>query len=168
MNKKCIYFVEGSCEKQLIDALKQQPAKLIPGKVKILNPVQRRLSKSVLLTIDPGSIVVFVYDTDKPEVEILHENIALLANLCVNIKVVHLMQVLTIEDELVRSTDVKSAPELTKSRGTSAFKSDFCRLTPQSCRTLLDRHHLNADKLWNTPSPAPYNRISRNRAIAMK
>lgn len=168
MNKKCIYFVEGSCEKQLIDALKQRPAKLIPGKVKILNPVQRRLSKSLLLTIDPGSIVVFVYDTDKPEAEILLENIALLANLCVSVRVVHLMQVLNIEDELVRSTDVKSAPELTKSRGTGAFKSDFCRLTPLACRSLLDRHHLNAGKLWNTPSPAPYDRISRNRAVVMK
>lgn len=30
MNNKCIYYVEGPCEQQLIAALKEQPAKLIP------------------------------------------------------------------------------------------------------------------------------------------
>ena len=29
MNNKCIYFVEGTCEKQLISALKEALAKLI-------------------------------------------------------------------------------------------------------------------------------------------
>lgn len=30
MNNKCIYYVEGPCEQQLIAAFKEQPAKLIP------------------------------------------------------------------------------------------------------------------------------------------
>ena len=30
MNNKCIYYVEGPCKQQLIAALKEQPAKLIP------------------------------------------------------------------------------------------------------------------------------------------
>lgn len=33
MNRgKCIYYVEGPCEQQLISALKEAPEKLIPGK----------------------------------------------------------------------------------------------------------------------------------------
>lgn len=40
MNNKCIYYVEGPCEQQLIAALKESPSKLIPGKVKVYNVVQ--------------------------------------------------------------------------------------------------------------------------------
>ena len=40
MNSKCIYYVEGPCEQQLIAALKESPAKLVPGKVKVFNVVQ--------------------------------------------------------------------------------------------------------------------------------
>ena len=29
MNNKCIYFVEGTCKKQLISAFKEAPVKLI-------------------------------------------------------------------------------------------------------------------------------------------
>ena len=38
MNRgKCIYYVEGPCEQQLISALKEAPEKLIPGKIKVFN-----------------------------------------------------------------------------------------------------------------------------------
>lgn len=32
MNNKCIYYVEGPCEQQLISALKEEPAKVPPDK----------------------------------------------------------------------------------------------------------------------------------------
>ena len=35
--KRCVYFVEGPCEKQLIDALKAEPRLLTPGKVHVHN-----------------------------------------------------------------------------------------------------------------------------------
>lgn len=39
--RKCVYFVEGPCEKQLIEVLnKQHPYLLTPGKVNVLNPIQ--------------------------------------------------------------------------------------------------------------------------------
>ena len=165
MGKNCIYFVEGSCEKQLIEALKLPPAKLIPGKVIIFNPIQKRLPMSHLLMIKPNSIVVFVYDTDVQDVEILRENLSRILTYCDRVLVVHLMQVPNIEGELVRCTDVKSVLLLTKSRATNDFKSDFCRPTPQASRFLLDRHHLDADMLWRTPAPAPFDTIERNRAV---
>ena len=46
MNNKCIYYVEGPCEQQLIAALKETPARLIPGKVKVFNVVQNLIPKS--------------------------------------------------------------------------------------------------------------------------
>ena len=38
--KRCVYFVEGSCEKQLIDAMKAEPCLLTPGKVNVHNVIQ--------------------------------------------------------------------------------------------------------------------------------
>lgn len=47
MNNKCIYYVEGPCEQQLISALKERPEKLIPGKVKVFDVVQNSKQISV-------------------------------------------------------------------------------------------------------------------------
>jgi len=33
MNNKCFYLMEGACEGQLINALKAEPSKLIPGTI---------------------------------------------------------------------------------------------------------------------------------------
>ena len=46
MNNKCIYYVEGPCEQQLIAALKEAPERLIPGKIKVFNVVQNLIPKS--------------------------------------------------------------------------------------------------------------------------
>ena len=51
MNSKCIYYVEGPCEQQLIAALKESPAKLVPGKVKVFNVVQNLIPKSQMLSL---------------------------------------------------------------------------------------------------------------------
>ena len=61
---KCIYYVEGPCEQQLIAALKETPGKLIPGKVKVFNVVQNLIPKSQMLSIQAGTTVVLVFDTD--------------------------------------------------------------------------------------------------------
>ena len=52
MNNKCIYYVEGPCEQQLIAALKENPAKLIPGKIKVFNVIQNLIPKSKMLSIE--------------------------------------------------------------------------------------------------------------------
>ena len=54
MNKRCFYFVEGECEETLINALKKDPAKIIPGRVKKWNVIDRVLPNSILNTIQPG------------------------------------------------------------------------------------------------------------------
>ena len=64
MNSNYIYYVEGDCEKVLIDALKESPSKIIPGRVKVFNPIMKELSRSQLVMIRPGTTVIFVFDTD--------------------------------------------------------------------------------------------------------
>ena len=45
MNNKCIYYVEGPCEQQLIAALKETPERVIQGKIKVFNVVQNLIPK---------------------------------------------------------------------------------------------------------------------------
>lgn len=88
MNNKCIYYVEGPCEQQLIAALKEEPKKLLPGKIKIFNVVQNLIPKSQMLSIQSGTIVVLVFDTDVSKTLNLKKNLELLARYCGRLKIV--------------------------------------------------------------------------------
>jgi len=164
-NGKCIYFVEGSCEQQLIRAFREKPEKIIPGKIKVFNVIQKLLPKSQLLSIQPGTKVAFVFDTDIEVTAHLQRNMELIRKYCGGVRIVFLPQVLNLEDELVRCTDVKKAWELTKSSGTNKFKTDFCRMKPAECRRLLERHGMEIEKLWQTKAPAAFAFIEENAKL---
>ena len=150
---KCIYYVEGPCEQQLISALKEAPEKLIPGKIKVFNVVQNLIPKSQLLSIQAGTTVVLVFDTDVTQTLNLKKNLELLERYCGKLKIVFLPQVLNLEEELVRCTDVKAVTELTKSGSVKNFKTDFCKMKVKDCRSMLERHQLNIARLWMTKTP---------------
>ena len=164
MNSKCIYFVEGECEKQLINALKISPEILTPGKVKVYNVKQNLIPKSQLLAIQPRTKVALVFDTDVEDRKALDKNIEMLRKYCSKVTVINMMQVLDFEDEIVRSTDVSKAQELTKSRSVSNFKTDFCRMKVNDCRSLLERHQLNIVKMWTTEPPETFKDLEQDVA----
>ena len=60
-NGKCIYFVEGACEQQLIRVLREKPAKVIPGKIKVFNVIQKLIPKSQLLVQIIGQSLDDIY-----------------------------------------------------------------------------------------------------------
>lgn len=162
MVSKCIYYVEGPCEQQLISALKEAPEKLIPGKVKVFNVVQNLIPKSQILSIQAGTTVALVFDTDVPQSAALKKNLELLARYCGRLKIVFLPQVLNLEEELVRCTDVKTILELTKSGSVKNFKTDFCKMRTKDCRSMLDRHRLDCGRLWMTKVPATFDFVDNN------
>ena len=57
MGGKYFYFVEGDCEKKLLDALKQSPSLIKSGKVKVHNVIQNIIPESLLFTIKTGTTV---------------------------------------------------------------------------------------------------------------
>lgn len=160
MKNNCIYFVEGQCEKKLIEALKEEPQRLRPGKIKVWNLIKDEIPSSILLTIKEGSVVVLVFDTDVLQTDKLKKNIQNLKTRCKKINIVYLAQVLNLEDELVRCTDVSKVQDLTNSNSKREFKRDFCSMT--NCRQILDRHHLDVERLWNSRYPDAYGFISNN------
>lgn len=165
--QKVIYFVEGECEEKLINALKQIPSAIRPGKVKKINVIQNELSKSQLIQIQTGSIAVLVFDTDIPKTDCLKKNIKLLEENCTQVKTVCLAQVMNLEDELGRCTDVTRIEELTHSQSRRDFKRDFCAAT--NTRRLPEVHQLNVAELWTTNPPEEFRFIGSNSsAIKLK
>lgn len=156
----CIYFVEGKCEATLLTALKEHPQKIVPGKIKVFNVIANLIPRSQLLTIQAGTTIVFVFDTDVPVTESLRKNITLATTYCSKVKIVFLPQVMNLEDELVRCTDVNHVAELTHSKSNKDFKRDFCSLT--NCRDVLDRHRLDVQRLWTQTPPQSFSFISQN------
>ena len=162
MKNNCIYYVEGRCEEKLLNALKEQPQKVQSGRVKVFNIIQNTLSNSQLITIQPGTTVTLVFDTDVAQTDCLKENIAKLRKYCSKIKIVFLAQVLNFEDELVRCSDLKAVTELTHSRSNKDFKRDFCAMT--NTRAALERVSLKAEMLWTEEPPEEFVFIDRNSA----
>lgn len=161
MNSKCVYFAEGECEAQLLNALKQYPEKILPGKVRVFNVVQNVLPKSQLLTLQAGMTVVFVFDTDTDQSEHLRQNIQRVRRYC-RVRLLTAAQVLNLEDELTRCTDVSEVCDLTQSKGRRNFKADFCRMKPEDCRAMLERHRLDMTKLWSEEPPSAFGFLSQN------
>lgn len=163
MNKNCVYYCEGEDDLQLIDALKVPPSRILPGKAKKLNVVQTLIPKSILIGIKPGSNVVLVFDTDVvTNLDTVKKNIDNIKKYCQNVKIVFLLQVKNLEDELVRCTDVKSVLELTKSKSVSNFKTDFRKMKEAECRNALERHKIDVDRLWTTAASGEFDFTERN------
>ena len=116
------YYVEGYDEKRLIEVLKTDMRLIIPGKVQILNVVQERLNDLKLRTLQDGTTLVFVFDTDVGVPTILNENI-IKAKKSSNIKDVYCVpQVKNIEDELIRAMGLRNIEELLNSKSKKDVK----------------------------------------------
>lgn len=159
---KCIYFVEGPCEEQLINALKQPTPRLKAGKVKVFNVIQNLIPKSTLFSLESGMTVILAFDTDVGKTATIKENIERLKRFCSRVKIVFLPQVLTLEDELERATDVRKVTELTNSRSIKDFKSDFCSLKSMDCRLILEKHALDVKRLWESKIPDKFSFVTSN------
>ena len=160
-NRKCFYLVEGECEEKLLKALKGQPALINPGIVKKFNAVQNEISASRLMSFDPGSRVVLVFDTDTEVTDHLKKNIELLNKVCSNVEVLTVAQVLNFEDEMIRSTDISKAEDLTKSKTISDMKRAVNRMKETEFRQNLKRHKFDISQLWTKKPPKPFTFIKQ-------
>jgi hypothetical protein len=160
--KGCTYFVEGECEQKLLNAIKTAPSLVQPGKVRVFNVIQDVLSKSHLYPIKEG-LVVFVFDSDVPKTNLLKQNIDMVKRICPakSVKLVFLVQVMNLEDELLRATNIKKITELTNSKSEKDFKSDFIAL--KDCRGALVRHEFDIRKMWNQTVSEPFTFVRQGR-----
>ncbi len=107
--------------------------------------------------------MVLIFDTDvTTNLDVVKKNIENIKKYCRGVKIINLLQVKNLEDELVRCTDVKSVLELTKSKSLSNFKADFRKMKNEQCRNMLDRHKINVDRLWTTKASGEFEFAERN------
>ena len=126
------------------------------------NVVQNLIPKSQMLSIQAGTTIALVFDTDVEQTAKLKKNLELLGRYCGKLHIVFLPQVLNLEDELVRCADVKNVSELTRSNSVRNFKTDFCKLKVKDCRAMLERHGLNFEQLWTTNVPEEFSFVKSN------
>ncbi len=111
-NEKYQFFVEGECEKKLIDELKKQQTMIVSGRVNVFNVTQNELPNALLANLSNRTVVILVFDTDRQDAITLRKNIQKLRKYR-NVKDIWcVMQVRNLEDELVSATDVREIKEL--------------------------------------------------------
>lgn len=152
------YYVEGSDEKKFIHTLKTDLNAIRPGKVDVLNVVTHKFTNDRLMTLSRGTMVVLIFDTDTGSADILNENLESLRSCPAVSEIVTIPQVHNLEDELVRSCDIKAAQDLLGSKSRSDFKTDLIRVTNLAQK--LTAHKFDINLLWSQTPPSPYQAIS--------
>ena len=161
-NKRYFYLAEGECEEKLLQALKLKPSLIQPGKVEKYNIIQNELPPRKLMQYPANSVIVLVFDTDKEVTEHLRENIRLLKSLPYKIEILTVVQVLSFEDEIKRSTDVKQAWDFTKSKTMDDFKSAVNKEKDKDFRAALKRHRFDLNKLWTRKPPKAFGFVNQD------
>jgi hypothetical protein len=145
-NKIVQYYVEGDDEVKFLSVLKTDLRQIIPGKIQKFNVMTEQLSDMRLMTMNLQTVVVLIFDTDRPNRDILHANIKKLKT-CPRVReIIIVPQNKNLEDELVRCCDISNAPELLDSKGTHNFKRDFIHTS--NLPTKLKEHKFDIKKLW--------------------
>lgn len=156
------YYVEGNNEEKLINVLKTNLQLIPSGKVQIFNALTHHLTDGRLVGLEENSVVIFVFDTDDETVDlnILKENEKLLED-CPRVRNHFcITQVKNIEDELIRSTDIKKIEELLSSKTKSGFKNDFNRIDSKNIAGKLKKHNFDIKQLWSEKPRGKFSEIN--------
>ena len=105
-NVRYHYYVEGNCEKKLIDEFKKQQLPIIAGKIDVFNAIQEEFSNTRLRMLPENTVVILVFDTDTGIVETLFKNLEILKRHPHVKETWCVMQVHNLEDEIKRSKQI--------------------------------------------------------------
>ena len=155
-----LYYVEGEDEEKLLNTLKSELLAIKTGKVQILNIVEQQITQARLMNIRQGTMVVLVFDTDTGNVDVLNQNIKSLQNCQAVSKIITIPQVRNLEDELVRSCNIRNIKELLNSKSNREFKKDIIKVTNLASK--LREHQFNIDCFWISAPSDPYQHITND------
>lgn len=153
MDYRYFYYVEGQCEKKLIDLLKEHQL-VLPGRSEVFNATQDLFNSARLRLLPPRSVVILIFDTDTCELNALIKNIRTLRAQQNVLHVWCVTSVENLEDKLIRSTDVKDLKKLLNCKRISDFKQSF--ISEKHLYEKLSDHQFDLSKLWITEPPMAY------------
>jgi len=130
------YFVEGENERKLIETIKNKY--LYSGKIKVMNTIQNKVSKSILRTLERETIVVLVFDTDIEKIDILEEQLR------INVaRIDEVRGILHTRRHLAASPIFKGIPDFKQTRIAMlrATKVNDLIAILEACRARLSANH---------------------------
>ena len=152
-NKLIQYFVEGECEKKLIDSFKVEPYnRFISGKVSVFNFIQKTITWNRLMMLTPNTTIVLVYDIDVQDTHILEKNIMTLKKYGFK-EIYHIQSIKNFEDELLYSSKLKNINDLFNTEGVKEFKSAF--LQHKDICSKLEVVDFSTEKIWSRENKKP-------------
>lgn len=161
-NRYYHYYVEGEDDRKVVNTLKTDMQKIIPGKVEKFNVVEKLIKKMQIMNLKKGTTVVLIFDTDTGKVDILHKNIEFLWKQKMVKEVICVTQVTNLEDELVRSCHIKHIKDLTKSKSDKDFKKDVLKIS--NLKQRLDVCGFDFGEFWSKEPEGVYNGIVNEAA----
>ena len=164
-NKRIRYYVEGKDDQIVVDTLKAELNLIKSGKVQVFNVVSEEITDLRLRDFSPNTTVVLVFDTDVDSPEILNKNIQKLRRCKAVSEVVTIPQVSKLEDELVRSCDIRNIKELLNSQSIEHFKRDILHVTNLGAK--LREHKFDINLFWSATPKNQYKNIP-NQADQIK
>lgn len=151
------YYVEGEDEQKLVNTLKTNLRVIRSGKVHILNMVNQEITNMRLRTLVRETMVVLVFDSDSGNVNILNKNLRALRKCSSISEIVLIPQVGNLEEELVRSCNIKRIEDLLNSKSRSDFKSDLIHVSNLGKKLL--EHEFDIRRFWSETPAEPYQGI---------
>ena len=171
---KYIYYVEGDNEKKVVDTLKERGNEyIVSGKSNVFNIVQEKIKKSQLMTLNKSTVAIVIFDNDvlkdpTQNQNIIRkrivENISLLKEHCKQVIVI--CQYDNVEDEIIKSTNIRKIKELLNSRSDSDWKTDVLR-EKNLMRKLLDKN-FDFNKFWQGGVPIFISKVETPEKIKLK
>ena len=141
------YFVEGECEKKLIDEYKTgNNAIFYPGKVDVYNFINKKITLARLGSISKNTQIILVYDTDVLDETMLLENLNFLKSKGFT-NILHIQSIKNFEDELVYSTSIKNINEIFNTDSRNEFKNKF--LKANNIKGKLTKISFDGSKMWS-------------------
>lgn len=154
------YYVEGECEEKLVNTLKSELMLVKPGKVQKFNAIESEITNARLIALRPGTMVVLIFDTDTRNVDILNKNIKKLQSCKSVVDLVLIPQIKNLEDELVKSCNIRDVKELLGSKSTKDFKCDFIRVSNLAYK--LKNKNFDINLIWTETPVSPYQHIENH------
>lgn len=140
------YYVEGQCEKHLIDSFKSgENSRFKTGKVEVFNINNEILSKARMISFTKGTTLVLIYDTDVKPTQVFLNNINMLKSNKNISHIYHVQSVENFEDELVYSTCLKNINKMFDTQSSSEFKTKFVN---SNIVSKLNSLNFNHQKMW--------------------
>lgn len=140
------YYVEGDDEKALLNVLKSDMHCIETGKVNKFNVIQNSFTVARIRTLKQNTSVILVYDTDIEKTDILQDNVDFLKRQTAVKEVICIPQVKNLEDELVRSCQIKKIEDLTQSGSRKDYKRDLISCT--NLKSRLENCSFDISKFW--------------------